>query len=47
MTENTKDTLADEKEKLDLKFKAAEILRDKRTVANPPLRAAAAEILKE
>lgn len=47
MTKDTGNTAVDEKKRLDLKFKAAEILRDKRTVANPPLRAAAAEILKE
>ena len=44
-TENTTDD--DEEKKLDLKFKAAEILRDKRTHANPLLRAVAADILRE
>ena len=44
-TENTTDD--DEEKKLDLKFKAAAILRDKRTHASPLLRLAAADILRE
>ena len=44
-TENTTDD--DEERKLDRKFKAAEILRDKRTHASPLLRIVAANILRE
>ena len=48
MTENSKDTLADEKEKLKLKFAAARILRDKGTEkTNRSMRAVAASFLEE
>ena len=48
VTENSKDTLADEKEKLKLKFVAAEILRDKGTEkTNRSMRAVAASFLEE
>ena len=48
MTESTKGTLADEKEKLKLKFAAARILRDKGTEkTNRSMRAVAASFLEE
>ena len=48
MTKNTKDTLADEKEKLKLKFAAARILRDKGTEkTNRSMRAVAASFLED
>ena len=47
MAEDTEDTKAEEERKLDRKFKAAAILRDKRTHASPLLRLVAANILRE
>ena len=48
MTENTKDTLMDEKEILKLKFEAAKILRDRGTEkTNRSMRAVAASFLEE
>ena len=48
MTKNTKGTLADEKEKLKLKFEAARILRETGTEkTNRSLRAVAASFLRE
>ena len=48
MAKDTENTTDDEEEKkLDRKFKAAAILRDKRTRADPFLRLVAADILRE
>lgn len=47
MTKDTENATTDEKKLLDLKFKAAAILRDEKMRGNRSLRAVAASILRE